>query len=73
MTYRFYSKRKDLPKNFNGSRTRPIRQNEDFGVWSIEKLKDVNIYVEKDKTFDFKFWKTVYNNNLAIIFVELKK
>lgn len=73
MTYRFYSKRKDLPENFNGSRARPIRQNEDFGVWSIEKLKDVNIYVEKDKTFDFKFWETVYNNNLAIIFVELKK
>lgn len=66
-------KRKDLLKNFDGSPQRPIRKNAEFGIWNIEHLKNTNIYVEKGRSFDVRFWNKIYDNNNAVIFVEPKK
>lgn len=65
--------RDDLPKNFDGSPERPIRLNQDYGVWNLASLNGVNIYVEKHKEFPEQFWNEVYNRNIAIIFVEPRK
>ena len=54
-----------------GTLENPIRIEEKFDVEEIKHLKDITLYVEKEKIFSKEFWETIYWNNLTVVFVEL--